>query len=479
MHSIRPGGRNRAAALAATLLLAGGCLPDEGVTPTPPGPEILESAVAANPTNVLSAIVTVRAQLADSVAVRYGVTGAALDSETPPVTLAGDVSELAVLGLLPSVQYTLQVVAYGADRSVEGAELAFGTGALPADLPQYTTSGPDPSPGFIAFSASMYGLVIDNTGRVVWYYRFPNNGPGLNFQPQPNGRYVARPTTPDPTDRDPWVEIDPLGRVTRSFGCVGGLVPRFHDLLGEPDGAYWVMCDETRPMDLSGLGGVANAQVTGTVVQHVSATGALLFQWSPFDHFAITDLDAADRTGASVNWTHGNSLDLDSDGNLVVSFRSLSEITGIDTRTGGGGVLWRMGGLRNEFSFEGWLTPAGGGGFARQHGVRVTGPGRLLLLDNLGDPAASRAERYEYYAAGRTARIVGSYGSSPAVVALLGGTTQPLPGDRTLVAFGNGGRVEEYDAFGNVVWRIEGNSGYVFRASRIRSLYQPGVGTPR
>jgi hypothetical protein len=98
-----------------------------------------------------------------------------------------------------------------------------------------------------------------------------------------------------------------------------------------------------------------------------------------------------------------------------------------------------------------------------------------VLLDNLGDPAASRAERYVVDEALRTARQVASYASIPAVVAQLGGTTQALPGDRTLVAFGNGGRVEEYDATGRVVWRIEGTPGYVFRAQRIRWLYMPGI----
>src|SRR2546425_8413795 len=43
---------------------------------------------------------------------------------------------------------------------------------------------------------------------------------------------------------------DPFGDVTRTFGCVGGLQSRFHDLIAEPDGAYWVMCDEIRTMDL-------------------------------------------------------------------------------------------------------------------------------------------------------------------------------------------------------------------------------------
>jgi len=201
--------------------------------------------------------------------------------------------------------------------------------------------------------------------------------------------------------------------------------------------------------------------------------GELLFRWSPFDHFDITDLDPASRTGANVNWTHGNSLDLDSDGNLIVSFRSLSEITKIDTRTGA--VLWRMGGLKNQFTFQ----DAGALAFSFQHGVRLTAPDHLLLLDNLGDPSGSRAERYEYDAPLRTARQTGSYGSSPAVTAALGGSTQDLPGGRTLVSFGPAGRVEEYDASGQVVWRIEGNAGYVFRAQRIRSLYRPGVGSPR
>jgi hypothetical protein len=74
---------------------------------------------------------------------------------------------------------------------------------------------------------------------------------------------------------------------------------------------------------------------------------------------------------------------------------------------------------------------------------------------------------------------VASYGSSPGVSAQLGGSVQQLPGGRTLVSFGTAGRVEEYDSAGNVVWRIEGNPGYVFRAQRIRSLYAPGVGLPR
>ena len=110
-----------------------------------------------------------------------------------------------------------------------------------------------------------------------------------------------------------------------------------------------------------------------------------------------------------------------------------------------------------------------------QHGLRLTGPGRLVLLDNLGNATGTRGERYAYDEGAHRARQIAGYESSPAVTAPLGGATQALPGGRVLVAYGNGGRVEEYDASGRVVWRIEGNPGYIFRAQRIGSLYRPGI----
>lgn len=468
----------RSAAVAALLLGQVACA--DPTEPAPcPAPALLSVTVEANPENVLSAILTVGATGADSVGVRFGLSALALDSSAPAVPGTRDSATvvLPVLGLLPGTRYTLQPVLFGGCETVAGATVELTTGALPSDLPRYTAGGTAPSPGYVAFGAAMFGLVIDNTGRVVWYRRFPN-GPGLNFQPQPTDHYVARPPPPLPGVMPEWVEVDPLGRITRTLGCARGLVPRFHDLMVETDGSYWIMCDETRIMDLTPLGGVAQARVLGTVVQHLSAQRALLFEWSPFDHLDLADLPPADRAGADVNWTHGNALDRDTDGNLLVSFRSLSQVVKIDTRTGE--VLWRMGGARNEFSFRNLVdagteqTP-----FAAQHGLRATGPGAFMLLDNLGTPGASRAERYAYDVLSRSATLVAAYGLASGVVAQLGGTTQDLPDGHVLVSYGNGGRVEEYDPTGNVVWRIDGPAGYVFRAQRIRSLYRPGMESRR
>ncbi|HWP37419.1 MAG TPA: arylsulfotransferase family protein [Gemmatimonadales bacterium] len=435
-------------------------------------PVFLRTSAISNPGNVLSAILTVAVRGADSVAARFRVNGQTGDSATPPAVAHGDSATVPLLGLLPATLYSVRAIAFGGGDSALSEPIEFRTGDPPGDLPSYTASGPDPTPGFVVFAAGVYGLVIDNTGRVVWYHRFPN-GAGLNFMAQPNGKYVGHPPTPDTTDVEPWVELDPLGTVTRTLGCSGGLPSRFHDMISESDGGYWIMCDETRVMDLSAVGGSAAARVTGTVVQHVRPNGTLAFQWSPFDHFAVTDLDAASRSGPTVNWTHGNAIDLTPEGDLLISFRSLSEITKIRTATGA--IVWRMGGLASQFTFLDTPLPP----FTRQHSLRLTKDGLLLLLDNLGTPGESRAERFQVDELAHTARLVSSYASTPPVVTSLGGTVQELPGGRTLVSFGTAGRVEEFDQAGRRVWQIEGNAGYVFRAQRIGSLYRPGEDTPR
>lgn len=455
--------------LGAGVVLAG--CNGEVIDPLTPVAPVLESpAVTTRPDNVLSALVTGRARFADSVTVQYGTLDAPRDSVTPAVVATGAEVAVPVFGLLPDTSYELRLIGYGQGGTVSSEPLHITTGSLPTDLPRFRAGGSSPSPGYVLFAAGQFGLAIDNTGRVVWYVQFPE-GPSLNFQAQPNGRYIARSFTPDTSDVELLVEFDPLGTVTRRLGCARSLRPRFHDVLVQPDGSSWLMCDETRVMDLSDVGGMTGARVTGTVVQHLDPAGGLIFEWSPFDHFELTDVDLDTRSGPTVNWTHGNALDLDADGNLLVSFRTLSEITKIDSHTGA--VLWRMGGLRNQFAF-----PASGPPFVGQHGLRAAG-GDLMLLDNLGESDGSRAERYALDEVGRTARLIGTYAPTSAAWASLGGTTQPLPGGRTLVAFGSGGVVQEYDSEGAVVWEIEGNAGYVFRAQRIQSLYHPEIGLAR
>jgi hypothetical protein len=436
-------------------------------TITSPGvPRILSTRIVANPHNVLSAIVVGEVRDADSVSVMFGPANATY-STTPATVANGAELSVPVLHLQPATPYVMRLIAWGRHVAVTGEPVAFTTGELPADLPIFSASGSDPAPRFVAVAAGNYGVVLNNDGRVVWYRRFAH-GAGLNFQAQPSGTWTARPPGPAGAVAR-WIEMDALGNVLRHLDCARGLTSRFHDLIVMPDRSFWIMCDESRTLDLRVYGGQPGASVMGTVVQNIDAAGRLLFEWSALDHLPITDLPLAERAGAIVNFTHGNAIDLDTDGNLVVSFRSLNELAKIDTRTGA--VLWRMGGTANQFRF----FDHDGAPFARQHGVRILRPGTLLVLDNLGDASASRAKRFTFDETEHSARLTNVYESLPAVSAQLGGSVQELPSGRVLVSFGSAGRVEEYDAAGSVTWRLD-NPGYVFRAQRVESLYRPGAG---
>ena len=143
-HRRRWGGRPRwpeATGLITALLSTVGCGTNDVAAPAPNAPELLASAAAGNQHNVLSAVVTARIRFADSVAVRYGLAGGALDSVTAAVTVEADSAVVPVLGLLAKSTYLLRLEVYGGKQTLLGDSLRYSTGALPADLPRYTTSG--------------------------------------------------------------------------------------------------------------------------------------------------------------------------------------------------------------------------------------------------------------------------------------------------------------------------------------------------
>ncbi|HEX6575016.1 MAG TPA: arylsulfotransferase family protein [Gemmatimonadaceae bacterium] len=451
--------------LAATALIACEQGDINGV-PQCDTPRFIGASLRDNQYNGLSFFADVKVSEADSVKVQYGVTS--LDSITPAFAVTSDSSTAFVLGLLPSTRYSGAIIAYNHCGSATSNALAINTKPLPPDLPSYSASGSEPGSGYVVFAAGNYGLVINNSGRVVWYRHFPS-GPGLNFQAQPNGRFAARPN-----GEPGFIEVSPTGEMTRALTCARGLSPRMHDLIALSDGSYWLLCDESRIVDLSSQG-AGSVRVTAQTVQHVDPNGALLFEWSPFSSINIDlgILRTEDFTASGINWTHGNAIDLDTEGNVLVSYRNLNELIKIDVHTGQ--ILWRLGGEKSDFAFDDMSSPP----FARQHGARTIGTTGVLLLDNLGEPSFSRAERYSLNLVTHRAQLVQQCGYNAGLVAQIGGSAQSLSDSHTLVSFGNGAGVEEYDSTGKVVWKLDGSPGYVFRAQRIHSLYFPGAGDPR
>jgi outer membrane protein assembly factor BamB len=307
---------------------------------------------------------------------------------------------------------------------------------------------------------------VANSGRVVWYLSLNAAVSLTSFQAHPNGLYTLSNAS------EAFRVLDELGRDVDLITCVNRET-RFHHIRVEQGGDYWIMCNVEQVMDLTSLGGLPAVNTIWTVVQHVSAEGSLLFEWNSFDHFAITDNPLSGIASATtINVTHGNAVTIDSDGNLIVSFRELNEITKIDTATGD--VIWRFGGLANQFTLQG--DPKGS--FERQHGVVITDNGDIQFLDN-GAVAPSRMVRYRLDEQALTARLVMEFIDSPTTYTPLGGSTQSYGNGNAMVSFGRAGRVVETTTTGSRAWELLGTQGqYVFRAQRIPSLYSAELGGP-
>jgi hypothetical protein len=447
-------------------VLASGCGDEPPIIePVPePQPAFLDAVVEASPANGLSLEVLVRAVLYDSAFVRYWGTGDTVFLRTPDVPFGPDsTSRVPVVGLMAGGAYRLEVNLARAGQVAAVDTLSFQAGPLPAWVPAAAVQGSDTTPGFLAVSYPQGVAILDNLGRVVWYRENPS-GVLNSFQAHPDGRYTSFRLGDSISD---FRVLDVLGRETGTMGCVGRPT-RFHDLRVERAGDYWIMCDDSLTMDLSALGGVDGANVIWTVLQHVSPDRQVLFEWRSWEHVEITDVPANERGGARVNATHGNGIELDADGHLLLSFRSLNQVLKVDRSTGE--VIWRLGGVRNDFTFVNDSL----GGFLQQHGLRRAGPGFLQLLDNRAQ-APSRFVRYLVNPVARTATLVVDFRDSPTTFTSVGGSTEYYGNGHAVVTFGRAGRVVEIDEFGNRAWELTGiDNTYVFRVQRIPSLYGMG-----
>jgi hypothetical protein len=174
-------------------------------------------------------------------------------------------------------------------------------------------------------------------------------------------------------------------------------------------------------------GGSPTATVVSCLIQEVDQDNNLVWSWDSWDHTPITYTNQS-LTGTFIDYDHCNSLHYDTDGNILVSSRLLDSITKINRTTGA--VMWRLGGVANEFTFT------NDAGFALQHDARRIDNGHLTLFDNgTATRGYSRAVEYEIDEIGKTITRTWEY-QGP--FAFCCGNAQRLPNGNTLINWGPG-----------------------------------------
>src|SRR5262249_25517046 len=153
--------------------------------------------------------------------------------------------------------------------------------------------------------------------------------------------------------------------------------------------------------------GPVNGVLLDSIVQEVDVgTGQVLMEWHAREHVSLQEsfAPAPSSPSAPYDWFHVNSIEVDDDGNLLVSSRHAWTICKIDRGTGT--VLRRLGGRQSDFQF------GAGAGFAWQHDARRRADGMITLFDNgagLDVEHQSRGLVLELDTVWKTAWLAGAY----------------------------------------------------------------------
>jgi hypothetical protein len=278
---------------------------------------------------------------------------------------------------------------------------------------------------------SPYLVIVDEMGELVYHKKVP--AAAEDFKKQPTGMlsYTIGGSYTHQIMDESYGIVD-------SVTAAGGFLADFHDFQIVPDGHMLVIIYEPRQIDMSQIveGGDPNATVTGCRIQELDESHEAVFEWSSFDHFAISDTNKS-LLGANIDYVHCNSIEQDSDGHLLLSSRAMNEVTKIDAQTGE--IIWRWGGKNNQFE---WVNGIGAEDveFVKQHDARRVANGNITLFDNrLGaEVRYSRAVEYHLDEVNKVATLVWEYRNDPTIFARILANAQRLPNGNTLIGWGSG-----------------------------------------
>lgn len=271
-------------------------------------------------------------------------------------------------------------------------------------------------------------LILDGAGHVAYRRTVPN---ASNFRAWPDGRMSYATGGRNILLNSSFAIID-------SVTCVDGVPTDLHDIRLLPNGHFLLLGIEDRIMDLSGYNlfppgnapGSTNATVKCAVIQELDADENLVWQWHLADHFDFLEVDPARLTNPNlVDWSHSNALELDDDGNILLSNRHFNSIVKVNRTSGE--VMWSLGGVSNDFDFG--SDP----GFFAQHDIRRLPNGNITLFDNgLASGHPCRGVEYALDEAALTATPVWSRGYGGDAWSRAMGSMQRLANGNTLIGWG-------------------------------------------
>ena len=274
--------------------------------------------------------------------------------------------------------------------------------SLPVDFPNFTINTSDTSDSSYVFFTSYVGtsqasdnylIIISSYGNPI-YFKKVKSKLVTDFKVFDDGFLSYIKTNPNNFQKkviimnSSYEEIDSITTTNYMMDS--------HESVYLSNGNWILLGKFNRTLDLTEYGGYPAATVTDNIIQEINSLGDVVFEWNTSEYFSLFDMPHHTINSQFIDYAHINSIHVDSDTTLVISSRHLDEITKINRISGE--IIWRFGGLNNQFLFindtathGSLLTP-----FCHQHDARILENGNLTFFDNGNNKNAQYSRMVEY-----------------------------------------------------------------------------------
>ena len=321
------------------------------------------------------------------------------------------------------------------------------------------TQTPVTAPGYI-FVAPKEGtaqngpMIVDDRGELVWFRPLQNqNEYAMDFKVQ---HYKGEPVLTWCESRvvaghglGEYVIVDGSYREITRLKAGNGYEGDHHEFLITPHDTSLLTIYNPVRWDLSSVGGPKDGMALDGIVQEIDIeSGEVHFEWHSLEHVGIEEsyIRADQDQTEPFDYFHINSIDVDHDGNLLVSARKTFTVYKIDRKRGH--VIWQLGGKKSSFAM-GWGTE-----FRYQHDARRQPDGTITLFNNgsvdIIDPSCGLVLQLDVDRL--SASLVRKYAQPARRHAATMGNMQVLPGGNVFIGWGSEPDFSEFTSDGDLVF---------------------------
>ena len=316
-------------------------------------------------------------------------------------------------------------------------------------------------------------MIFDDRGRLIWFKQAPTHRTTFDFRAQ---TYRGNPVLT-------WWQgksrpgqglgrgmiYDSSYRLIKTVNTANGYEADLHEFEITSRSTALVLAYD--PVEYKGSVWMDEA------VQEIDVpTGLLMYEWHSVGQLSESESDAPHNKGQPYDVGHVNSIQLEPNGNFLISARHTNAVYELNGRTGQ--INWRLGGKRSDFS----LSDASK--FSGQHHARLQSDGSITLYDN-GGPTGhnhqSRALWLDVDAANRKVRVRRSFRHAHVDKAYSQGGMQVMTNGDVFVGWGGSEPYfSQFTPGGRMIWdaHFDPRGDDTYRAYRFPWHGQP-TGRPK